>query len=98
MQFSVVALTVAAMASAAAAVDTVTIYACPSTSSHPPLATGTYTLAGVPHPTGTGVASTGVATAPTATGSPINYATGAAPVHGVSVLGMIIAGGVALFL
>jgi hypothetical protein len=44
------------------------------------------------------IASTGVKTSPTPTGSPIAYATGAAAVNAVSgsALGMIIAGGVAL--
>ncbi|CAL3962136.1 hypothetical protein PZA11_000623 [Diplocarpon coronariae] len=96
MQFSVVALTLAAMASVAAAGETVTIYACPSTSALPPVSTAGYAAAGVPHPTG--VASTGATTPPAPTGSPINYATGAASANGVSALGMIIAGGVALFL
>lgn len=87
MQFSVVAL-FAAMASVAVATETVTVYACPSS-------TSVSTYAGVASST---IASTGVVTAPTSTGSPIAYATGAASLNGVSALGMIVAGGVALFL
>jgi hypothetical protein len=41
------------------------------------------------------VASTGVVTAPTATGSPITYSNGGS-VKGASAIGMIVAGGVAL--
>ncbi|KUJ22328.1 uncharacterized protein LY89DRAFT_728485 [Mollisia scopiformis] len=85
MQFNVIALTLAAMASVAAA-ETVTVYACPSS---------TITTAGIASST---IASTGVVTAATSTGSPIAYATGAASINGVSALGMIVAGGVALFL
>jgi hypothetical protein len=47
---------------------------------------------GVAAPT---IASTGVVTGPTATGSPIAY-TGAGSIQGVSALGMVVAGGVAL--
>ena len=63
-----------------------TVYACASSVS---------TAAGVAAPTGT-VGSTGVASAPTPTGSPITYAASAASLNGVSALGMIVAGGVAL--
>lgn len=59
----------------------VTVYACSSTPS------------GVASPT---VASTGGATPTAPTGSPIPYATGAASANGVSALGLIVAGGVAL--
>ena len=38
----------------------------------------------------------GVVTAPTATGSPITYATGAASINGISAFGLFVAGGVAL--
>jgi hypothetical protein len=63
---------------------TVTVYACPtSTSSTLGYASST-------------IASTGVVTAATATGSPITYATGAASMNGVSALGLFVAGGVAL--
>ncbi|KAG4439858.1 hypothetical protein IFR05_004634 [Cadophora sp. M221] len=90
MQFNVLAVILAA-ASVAVATETVTVYACASTA---PLST----YAGVASSTAAPVASTGVVTAPTATGSPIAYATGAASLNGVSALGMIVAGGVALFL
>lgn len=87
MQFNAVALVLAAMASVAAAGETVTVYACP---------TSTSTTAGVASST---IASTGVVTAATSTGSPIAYATGAASLNGASAMGaMIVAGGVALFL
>ncbi len=69
---------------------TVTVYACASTAAYPVSSTS---VAGVASST---IASTGVVTAPTATGSPITYATGAASLNGVSALGMIVAGGVAL--
>jgi hypothetical protein len=59
----------------------VTVYACSATPS------------GVASPT---VASTGGATPAAPTGSPIPYATGAASANGVSALGLIVAGGVAL--
>jgi hypothetical protein len=59
----------------------VTVYACSATPS------------GVASPT---VASTGGATPAPPTGSPIPYATGAASANGVSALGLIVAGGVAL--
>jgi len=86
MQFRFVAVVLAAMASVAAAGETVTVYACPtSTSSTLGYASST-------------IASTGVVTAPTATGSPITYATGAASMNGVSALGLFVAGGVALLL
>ncbi|TVY17948.1 hypothetical protein LARI1_G002830 [Lachnellula arida] len=97
MQFNVVALALAAMATVAQASVT-TVYACESTAS---------AVSGVAAPTGTvaplipagaaspSVASTGVASAPTATGSPIAYA-GAASLNGVSAFGIIVAGGVAL--
>lgn len=90
MQFSVVAL-FAALASVAVATETVTVYACPSSTSVASVAS----TAGVASST---IASTGVVTAPTSTGSPIAYATGAASLNGVSAFGMIVAGGVALFL
>jgi len=86
MQFRFVAVVLAAMASVAAAGETVTIYACP---------TSTSSTLGVASST---IASTGVVTAPTSTGSPITYATGAASMNGVSALGLFVAGGVALLL
>ncbi|PVH88422.1 hypothetical protein DL98DRAFT_509133 [Cadophora sp. DSE1049] len=92
MQFNFVAA-VMAMASVALAAETVTVTECGCTSTS---ALSTY--AGVASSTAAPVASTGVVTAPTATGSPITYATGAASLNGVSALGMIVAGGVALFL
>jgi hypothetical protein len=62
--------------------STVTVYACSS---------------GVASPTVAPTASVGTVIAPTATYSPITYATGAASVNrGSAALGMIIAGGVAL--
>ena len=64
---------------------TVTVYACPSSS--------TAVSSGIASST---IASTGVVTAPTSTGSPITYATGAASMNGVSGLAAVIAGGVAL--
>ena len=64
---------------------TVTVYACSSS--------GTAISSGVASAT---IASTGVVTAPTSTGSPIAYATGAASMNGVSGLAAAIAGGVAL--
>lgn len=70
---------------------TVTVYACPSSTSAS-LGVASSTL-GVASST---IASTGVVTAPTATGSPITYATGAASLNGVSALGLFVAGGVAL--
>lgn len=70
---------------------TVTVYACPSSTSTP-LGVASSTP-GVASAT---IASTGVVTAPTATGSPITYATGAASLNGVSALGLFVAGGVAL--
>ena len=82
MQFKIAAL-VAAMASAAAAQSTVTVYACE-----------TSTSSGVASPTIPPVASTGVVP-PTPTGSPIF--TGAASVNGPA-LGLMVAGGLALFL
>ncbi|KIN04029.1 hypothetical protein OIDMADRAFT_18150 [Oidiodendron maius Zn] len=85
MQFNLLALTVAAMAAVASAGDVVTVYACSSTSAP----------SGVASPT---VASTGGATPSGPTGSPIPYANGAGSANGVSVLGLIVAGGVALFL
>jgi hypothetical protein len=63
---------------------TVTVYACPTTMS---------SSAGVAPAS---IASTGVVTAPTAAGSPIAYATGAASMKGVSALAAVVAGGVAL--
>ncbi|KAI9641133.1 hypothetical protein NHQ30_010563 [Ciborinia camelliae] len=89
MQFNVLALTIAAMASVAVATETVTVYACPS-------ATGVssgVTSSGVAAPS---VASTGVVTSPTGTTSPIAYATGAAGHMQVSAFGMVVAGAVAL--
>jgi hypothetical protein len=61
-----------------------------------PCSTSSSSSSGVASPTV--VASTGVKSTPTPTGSPISYATGAASVNAVSgsALGMIIAGGVAL--
>ena len=61
-----------------------------------PCSTSHVASSGVASPTL--VASTGVKTSPTPTGSPISYATGAASVNAISgsALGMIIAGGVAL--
>lgn len=61
-----------------------------------PCSTSSIASSGVASPTV--VASTGVKTPPTPTGSPISYATGAASMNAVSgsALGMIIAGGVAL--
>ena len=70
---------------------TVTVYACAASAPAYPVSASAY--AGIASPT---IASTGVVTAPTATGSPITYATGAAALNGVSALGMVIAGGVAL--
>ncbi|TAQ88392.1 hypothetical protein B7494_g3253 [Chlorociboria aeruginascens] len=85
MQFTnIVALTLAAFASAAVATETVTVNICAAS----PTAASSYVV----KPT---VASTGVAVVPTASTSPIAYA-GAASMNGVSALGMIIAGGVAL--
>ncbi|TVY35861.1 hypothetical protein LSUB1_G004819 [Lachnellula subtilissima] len=89
MQFNVVALALATMATVASAGSITTVYACASTVS---------TVPGVAAPTGAAsptVASTGVASAPTPTGSPIAYA-GAASLNGVSAFGIIVAGGVAL--
>ncbi|KAE8445018.1 hypothetical protein EG329_014024 [Mollisiaceae sp. DMI_Dod_QoI] len=87
MQFNAIVLALAAMASSAAAWETVTVYACP---------TSTSATVGIASST---IASTGVVTAPTSTGSPIAYATGAASLNGASAMGaMIVAGGVALFL
>jgi len=89
MQFKVVAL-FAALASVAAAdygYETVTVYACPSSSS-----------SGYASSTIGTVGSTGVVSSPTATGSPITYATGAASVQGVSALGLGVAAVVALFI
>lgn len=64
---------------------TVTVYACSAS------AATKATSAAV----GTGTAaSTGVVTAPTSTGSPIAYATGAANINGAS-FGMLVAGGAA---
>lgn len=89
MQFKAVAL-FAAMASVAAAGQTVTVYACPASSS---------SAAGYATPTIGTVGSTGVLSSSTPTGSPITYATtGAASVHGVSALGLSVAGVIALFL
>lgn len=61
--------------------STVTVYACATSTSAAP--------------TVKSIASTGVSTAPTSTGSPISFA-GAASMNGASVLGMIVAGGVAI--
>ncbi|EPE29232.1 hypothetical protein GLAREA_00392 [Glarea lozoyensis ATCC 20868] len=93
MQFNVAAV-LAVMASVASANKiyssvTSTVTACDCTH-------------GVAAPTGTGyaastVGSTGVVSAPTATGSPITYSNGGS-VKGASAIGMIVAGGVALFL
>ncbi|EHL03354.1 hypothetical protein M7I_0573 [Glarea lozoyensis 74030] len=90
MQFNVAAV-LAVMASVASANNSVTstVTACDCTH-------------GVAAPTGTGyaastVGSTGVVSAPTATGSPITYSNGGS-VKGASAIGMIVAGGVALFL
>jgi len=86
MQFNIVALTLAAMASVAAAQSTVTVYACSSS--------------GVASPTVKSIGTTGVSTGPTSTGSPITPATGAASMNHISgsALGMIVAGGVALLI
>ncbi|KAH8792697.1 hypothetical protein BGZ57DRAFT_524202 [Hyaloscypha finlandica] len=93
MQFKAVAL-FAVMASVAAAKETVTVYACPASSS-----SSSSSAAGYATPTIGTVGSTGVMNSPTATGSPITYATtGAASVHGVSALGLSVAGVIALFL
>jgi hypothetical protein len=106
MQFtSFVTFALAAMASVAFAEKTVTVYACEATSSVVPVATSSVvSVPGVASSTAsvvtvaTSIASTGVVTAPTSTGSPIAFATGAASMNGVSgsALGLIVAGGVAL--
>ncbi|TVY49305.1 hypothetical protein LOCC1_G000700 [Lachnellula occidentalis] len=91
MQFNVVALALATMATVASAGSITTVYACASTTS---------SVAGVPAPTGAAaptVASTGGVSAPTPTSSPIAYA-GAASLNGVSAFGIVVAGGVALHL
>ncbi|TVY83291.1 hypothetical protein LSUE1_G001563 [Lachnellula suecica] len=101
MQFNVIAFVAAAMATVASAElmfarvltgasRVTTVYACASS-------VAATSLPGVASATASAVASTGVASAPTATGSPITYA-GAASLNGVSAFGMIVAGGVALFL
>ncbi|KAB8302034.1 hypothetical protein EYC80_005486 [Monilinia laxa] len=110
MQFNILALTVAAMASVAVATETVTVYACPSATG-PGYAAPTGSSAGessgitgsnpggVASPSGVAAptASTGVVTSPTGTSSPIAFA-GAAGHIQVSAFGMVVAGAVALFI
>jgi len=89
MQFRVLALALAAMATVASAKETVTVYAC---STAVPTGHASHT-----HASHT-VASTGGVAPPVPTSSPIAPFTGAASVNGVSALGLMVAGGVALFL
>ncbi|CAG8977113.1 hypothetical protein HYALB_00003334 [Hymenoscyphus albidus] len=96
MQFNVVAL-FAVMAAVASAEKTVTVYECgPAPTAVKPSGVAGPTAAAVTSVVG--VASTGVVTAPTATGSPIAPFEGAAAMNGASAMAMIVAGGVALLL
>ncbi|KAF7878879.1 hypothetical protein EAF04_000082 [Stromatinia cepivora] len=113
MQFNILALTVAAMASIAVATETVTVYACPSSTG----LSGSAATAGASSGSSTGessgsspsgvaaasgvaapTASSGVVTSPSGTSSPIAYATGAAGHIQASAFGMVVAGAVALFI
>ncbi|ESZ98891.1 hypothetical protein SBOR_0749 [Sclerotinia borealis F-4128] len=112
MQFNILALTIAAMASVAVATETVTVYACPSStgiSSSVPtagassgessgLTSGESSGSAVASGVAVPTASSGVVTGASGTSSPIAYANGAADHIHASAFGLVVAGAVALFI